>query len=48
MNSNGQWYGVEERAVLPMEALWDRVRAWAKANGKVYDPSYGVVDVAAC
>lgn len=32
----------------PIESLWDMVKEWAKENGKVYNPSYGVEDVAAC
>lgn len=32
---------------MAAEDLWRRVRRWAKRNGHVYDPSYGVVGVAA-
>jgi hypothetical protein len=31
----------------PVENIWDRVRRWAKRHGKEYDPSFGVVGVAA-
>lgn len=35
------------RLHAPVETLWDRVQAWAKAAGHTYDPSFGVVDVGA-
>lgn len=35
-----------EQKSLAIEALWDRVREWARATGKIYNESYGVVDVA--
>jgi hypothetical protein len=35
------------RVHVQVEEIWRRVRRWAKRRGYVYDPSYGVVDVAA-
>jgi hypothetical protein len=32
---------------VPVEEIWRRVRRWARRHGHVYNPSYGVVGVAA-
>jgi len=41
--------GFEERddgnIHVPIENIWDRVRAWAKRNGHEYEPTYGIVGV---
>lgn len=31
---------------MPAEALWSRVRRWAREHGHEYEPTYGIVGVA--